>query len=122
MILAIGTGTCRGIRVSCNWSRLATVRIRSAIQRLPDCQKVAPGETLLQRAAQQERWVKRRHGADVTLAGVEREPAPAGLGDAVARAEQRLRRRVAHADQNVGIDELDLAQDERQADLRFLRR
>ena len=46
------------------------------------------------------------------------EPAPARLADAIRDAEQGLRRRLAEADQNVGIGKLDLPLDERQADLR----
>ena len=53
-----------------------------------------------------------RHGADLALAGVEGEPAPARLGDAVLDAEQRLRRRAAETDKDVGIGKFDLAQDE----------
>ena len=53
---------------------------------------------------------------------MERKPAAARLGDAVLGRQQCLRRRVAHADQHVGIGKLDLAQDEGQADRGFLRR
>ena len=63
-----------------------------------------------------------RHRADLARAGVEREPAAARLGDAVLGRQQRLGRRIAQADQHVGIGELDLALDERQADRGFLRR
>ena len=66
--------------------------------------------------------MKSRHGADLALAGVEGKPAPARLGDAFLDAEQGLRRWAAEADENVGIGKLDLPQNERQADLRFLRR
>ncbi len=66
--------------------------------------------------------MERRHGADFAFAGVERVPAPARLGDAFLDAEQGLRRWAAEADENVGIDEFDLAPDERQADRRLLRR
>ena len=65
--------------------------------------------------------MKGRHGADFALSGVEGEPASADTGDAFFDAEQRLRRRPAETDQDVGIGKLDLAQHERQADLRFLR-
>ena len=62
-----------------------------------------------------------RQCADLPLAGLEIEPASARLGDALLDAEQRLRRRSAEADQDIGIGELDLAQDEGQADLLLLR-
>ena len=98
------------------------VRASCGPQRLLDRQKIPPGEPLLQRAAQQKGRVERRHGADFARAGVEGEPAPARSRDAFLDAEQRLRRGLAEADQKVGIGELDLAPDERQADRGFLRR
>src|SRR5215470_12043818 len=49
-------------------------------------------------------------------------PAAAGPAYALGHAEQGGRRRAAEADQDVGIDKFDLAFDERQADLAFLRR
>ncbi len=67
------------------------IRGHRLAERLLDRQKVTPGETLLQRAAQQKRRVKCRHGADFSFSGIEGEPAPARLGDAFLDAEQRLR-------------------------------
>ena len=66
--------------------------------------------------------MKSRHGADLALAGIEGKPASARLGDAFLDAEQRLRGWAAETHENVGIGELDLPQNERQADLRLLRR
>ena len=91
-------------------------------QRLFDREEIAPGETLLERTAQQKSRVKGRHGADLARAGVEGEPAPARLGDAFLDAKQRLRRWAAETDENVGIGKFDLPLNERQADLRLLRR
>ena len=91
-------------------------------QRLLDREKIAPGEALLQRRAQQIGRMEGRDGADLARAGMEVEPAPARALDAFLDAEQRLRRRAAEADQHVRIGELDLALDERQADLALLRR
>ena len=47
---------------------------------------------------------------------------PAGFHDAVAGRQQRLGRGIAERHQHVGIDQFDLPLDERQADLRLLRR
>ncbi len=58
----------------------------------------------------------------VRLAGVVVEPFAAGLHDAVAGRQQRLRRGIAERHQHVRIHEFDLPLDERQADLRLLRR
>src|SRR5947207_11856228 len=90
-------------------------------ERLLDRQEIAPCEALLQRLAQQIGRVERRDRADLARAGVECEPAAAGLEDTLARAEQRLGGRAAEADQHVRIGELDLAAHERQADLGLLR-
>ena len=60
--------------------------------------------------------------ADHARAGVVVEPAAAGLHDALARRQQGLGRGIAERHQHVRIDQLDLALDERQADLRLLRR
>ena len=60
--------------------------------------------------------------ADHACTGVVVEPAATRLHDAFARRQQRLRRRIAERHQNVRIDQFDLALDERQADLGFLRR
>src|SRR5689334_1022820 len=51
--------------------------IASAGQRLLHREEIAPREALLQRAAQQEGRMERRHGADFALARVEAEPTPA---------------------------------------------
>ena len=75
----------------------------------------------MQRAAQQESRVEGRQRADLTAAGVERIPAPAGARNAVLDAEQRLHRRAAEAEQKVRVGELNLAADEGQADCGFLR-
>src|SRR5262249_18089226 len=93
----------------------------SLIESFLDRQKIAPCKALLQRAAQQKRRMESRHGANFALAGVETEPASARLGDAVLYAEQRLCRRSAEANQDVGIGGLDLTLDKRQTDLRLLR-
>ena len=83
-ILVAGCQGARGVvRDQLRGGRLA--------QRFLDREEVTPGEALLQRAAQQEGRVKRRHGADFALSGIEGEPAPARLGDAFLDAEQRLR-------------------------------
>ena len=66
--------------------------------------------------------MERRHGADGARAGVVVEPFPAGPHDALAGRQQRLRRGIAERHQHVRIHELDLPLDERQADLRLLRR
>ena len=63
-----------------------------------------------------------RQHADHARAGVIVEPAPARAHDAFASAEQGLGRGIAERHQHVRIDQLDLALDEGQADLRFLRR
>jgi len=76
----------------------------------------------LQRLAQEIGGMQRCHRADFTRAGVKGEPAPARLEDAFLAVEQCLGRRIAEADQYVGVGELDLAQHERQADRGFLRR
>src|SRR6266853_1407736 len=65
--------------------------------------------------------MQRRYRADLARAGVKREPTPAGLDDTVFAVEQRLRRRIAETDQDVGIGEFDLAQRERQTGRRLLR-
>src|SRR5262249_32581148 len=91
-------------------------------QRLFDREKIPPGKALLQRLAQEISGMQRRHRADLARAGVKGEPAPARLEDAVLAVEQRLGRRIAEADQDVGVGELDLAQREWQADRGFLRR
>ncbi len=103
-------------------SRIAAFPGYHSRQRLLDRQEIPPGQPLLQRLAQQIGRMQRGGGADFTAAGVEREPAPARLEDSVAAAEQRLRRWPAETDQHVRIDQLDLAQRERQADRQFLRR
>src|SRR5262245_63630513 len=100
-------------------------RLRSiALSRecLLDREKIPPGKALLQRLAQEICRMQRRHRADLARAGVKGEPAPARLEDAVLAVEQRLGRRIAEADQDVGVGELDLAQREWQADRGFLRR
>ena len=56
---------------------LVAVGERLNSQRLFQRQEIAPGETLLQRAAQQKRRMEGRHRADFARAGVVREPAPA---------------------------------------------
>src|SRR6266567_3175582 len=89
---------------------------------LLDREKIPPGKALLQRLAQEICRMQRRHRADLAGAGVKGEPAPARLEDTVLAVEQRLGRRIAEADQYVGVGELDLAQRERQADRGFLRR
>src|SRR3954454_13496160 len=66
-------------------------------QFLLDRQEIAPGEPLLQWAAQQEGRVIGRHGADVPPPGVEGEPAAARFGDPFLGRKQRLTRRVAEA-------------------------
>ena len=66
--------------------------------------------------------MERRHGADRAGAGVVVEPFSAGLHDAVAGRQQRLRRGIAERHQHVRVHELDLPLDEWQADLRLLRR
>src|SRR5689334_21260023 len=53
---------------------------------------------------------------------MEREPAAACPRNTFLDAEQRLRGRTTKTDKDIGIGKLDLAQDEGQADLRFLRR
>ena len=85
-------------------------------------QKIAPGEALLQRAAQQESGVECRQRADFARAGIERQPAAARPCDAFLGAEQRLHRRAAEADQDIRVRQLDLTADERQADRGLLRR
>ena len=55
-------------------------------------------------------------------AGVVVEPLAAGFHDAFAGRQQRLGRGIAERHQHVRIDQFDLALDERQADLRLLRR
>src|SRR4051812_38907907 len=64
-------------------------------QFLLDRQEIAPGEPLLQRAAQQEGRVIGRHGANLTPPGVEGEPAAARFGDPFLGGEQGLTRGVA---------------------------
>src|SRR5215472_13447199 len=89
---------------------------------LLDREKIPPGKAFLQRLAQQICGMQRRHRADLARAGVKGEPTPARLEDAVLAVEQRLGRRIAEADQYVGVSEFDLAQREWQADRGFLRR
>ena len=66
--------------------------------------------------------MQRRYRADLARAGVKWEPPPAGLDDTFFAVEQRLSRRIAETDQDVGISEFDLAQCERETDRRLLRR
>src|SRR5436309_517441 len=66
--------------------------------------------------------MQRRYRADLARAGVKWKPPPAGLDDTVFAVEQRLSRRIAETDQDVGISEFDLAQCERETDRRLLRR
>src|SRR5262249_18027094 len=66
--------------------------------------------------------MKRCQRADFARAGVKHVPASARLTDPVLDAEERLRGGAAETNQDIGIGELDLAQDERQADLTLLRR
>src|SRR3954449_2850852 len=89
-------------------------------QRLFDCQKIPPGKALLHRLEQQIGGMQRGNRADLTRAGMERQPASAGLKDTVLAVEQRLRRRTAEAHQNVRVGEFDLAQREGQTNRGFL--
>src|SRR5262245_14965231 len=66
--------------------------------------------------------MKRRHGADLARASLEAKPAPARLGDSLVSRQQSLGRGIAEADQDIGIDQLDLAPYEGQADRSLLRR
>ncbi len=66
--------------------------------------------------------MKRRDGTDVARAGVEGQPLSAGAANAVAEAENGLRRGSTEANQDIRIGKLDLPQDKRQTDLAFLRR
>ncbi len=63
-----------------------------------------------------------RQRADGAPARLVVEPAAAGAHDAFAGRQQRLRRGIAERHQHIRIHQLDLALDERQADLRLLRR
>src|SRR5262249_36307047 len=85
-------------------------------ERALDREKIPPGEPLLQRLAQEIGGMQRGDGADLARAGVIREEATARSQDAFLDAEQCLRGGSAEADQDVGIGELDLAQNEGQAD------
>src|SRR5208282_6649283 len=91
-------------------------------ERLFDRQKIAPRQPFLQRAAQQKGGMVGRQRADLAAAGVEFEPAAARSCDPFLGLEQSLRRRLAEADQNIGVGELDLAADKRQADGALVRR
>ena len=92
------------------------------LQRLRDRAQILPRHPLVGRRAQQIRRMERRHGADGAGAGVVVEPFSAGPHDALAGRQQRLRRGIAERHQHVRVHQLDLPLDERQADLRLLRR
>src|SRR5215470_1182190 len=102
-----------------------TIRLRpSALatrQRFLQRQKISPSKALLQRAAQEKGRVKRGQCANFAPPGVVGKPATARTRDPVLDAKQRLHRRTAKTDQNLGIGEFDLAPYERQADGGFLR-
>ena len=84
---------------------------------------VDPGLALLRRLAQEIGGVEHGKGAkDASVFAFVVEPLPARPRYPLANAEQRLRRRSAEADQDLGRGELDLPPDERQAGLRLLRR
>ena len=89
---------------------------------LRDRAQILPRHPLVGRRAQQIGRMERGDGADGAGAGVVVEPFAARLHDALAGRQQRLRRGIAERHQHVGIYEFDLALDERQADLRLLRR
>src|SRR6516162_4672410 len=91
------------------------------VQRLPDRQKIAPREPLLQRRTQQVSRVESSNGANFAGAGVIDAPATARPADALRNAEQCGAGGAAEAHQDVGIGELDLALDKGQANLAFLR-
>ncbi len=76
---------CRVDRGGCNPGRLPLIEC------FLDRQEIAPREALLQRTAQQECRVKRRHGPDLTFARVEGKPAPACFGDPLPGVKERLR-------------------------------
>src|SRR5262249_60866571 len=88
-------------------------------KRLLDGEEIAPDEAFLDWVAQEIGGVEGRDGPDLAGAGVIGVPAAARPADAFLDAEQRLCRRTAEADQDVGVGELDLAQREGQAGLGF---
>src|SRR5262245_27372079 len=100
-------------------SRFAHPGYELRTQRLLQRQEIAPGEALLQRAAQQERRMEGRERAQLAGPGLERIPTPARFGNAFADIEQRLRRRPAETDEHLRARQLDLTADERQADCRL---
>jgi hypothetical protein len=110
--LTTSPGAARG-GVSCNPGACRPGRNTS--HQLLDRQEIAIDQPLRRRRAQQIGRVEGGERLDLARAGVELEPAAARLGDAFGNTEQRLRRRPAQAHQQVGIGELDLAADERQA-------
>ena len=91
-------------------------------QRFRDRAQILPGHPLVGRRAQQIGRMEGGQRADHAGAGVVIEPAPAGLHDALAGRQQGLGRGIAERHQHVRIHQFDLALDERQADLRLLRR
>ena len=103
-------------------ARGAPIRTGYFLQFLRDRAQILPRHPLVGRRAQQIGRVERRDGADGSGAGIVVEPLAAGLHDALAGRQQRLRRGIAERHQHVRIDEFDLPLDERQADLRLLRR
>src|SRR5882724_91238 len=66
--------------------------------------------------------MERSKRADHPRAGVIVEPTPTGFHDALVRRQQGLGRGIAERDQHIRVHQLDLPLDERQADLRLLRR
>src|SRR3982751_4200284 len=89
-------------------------------QGLFEGEKITPSKALLRRLSQEIGGVERWQGADFACAGMKRKPAPASLENSILHVEQRLRRRVPQTHQDIGIGEFDLAQNEWQADCRFL--
>src|SRR6202171_5019808 len=83
-----------------------------ALERALDRQKIPPGEPLLQRLAQPIGPGQRGDRAGLAAAGWIGHPTPPRAQNAFLEAEQRLRGRPAETDENIGIGELDLAQDE----------
>src|ERR671911_383587 len=102
----------------CLWIGRSPFLVERAAQRA----QIAPGEPLLERAAQEIGGVERRERADLALAKPVGEPAPAGAQDAVLDPEQLARGRAADADQEIRVRELDLAFQEGLADRDLLGR